>query len=152
MLAGEIGEACNRDVIVMARRESVVEAAQLMRKHHVGSIVVADKPDGERIPLGVLTDRDIAIEIVAREGEPRNTSVGEAMSRELVTLKETDGLLDGLARMRERGIRRAPVVNEHGGLVGIITLDDILELVAEQLYDIVNLMNRGQRREHRNRS
>jgi CBS domain-containing protein len=146
-----IGEACNRDVIVMTRRESVAQAARLMRQHHVGSIVVADKPDGERVPLGVLTDRDIAVEIVARDVDPQAVTVGDAMSLELLALNETDGLFDGLRRMREKGIRRAPVVNEHGGLVGIITLDDILELVAEQLFDIVSLVNRGQRRERRAR-
>jgi len=142
-----IGEICNRDVIVMTRQESIVDAARLMREQHVGSIVVADKPDGERVPLGMLTDRDVAIEIVARGVEPNSVTVGDAMSQELLAVAESDGLLDGLRRMRERGIRRAPVVNEHGGLVGIITLDDILEIVAEQLFDIVNLMNRGQRRE-----
>lgn len=142
-----IGEICNRDVIVMTPKESVVDAARLMRENHVGSIVVADKPDGERVPLGMLTDRDVAIEIVAQEVEPNSVTVGDAMSQELLALTESDGLLDGLRRMRERGIRRAPVVNEHGGLVGIITLDDVLEIVAEQLFDIVNLMNRGQRRE-----
>ncbi|UCG72295.1 MAG: CBS domain-containing protein [Chromatiales bacterium] len=142
-----IGEICNRDVIVMTPKESVVDAARLMREHHVGSIIVADKPDGEREPLGMLTDRDVAIEIVARDVAPDAVTVGDAMSQDLLVLTESEGLLDGLRRMRERGIRRAPVVNQHGGLVGIITLDDILEIVAEQLFDVVNLMNRGQRRE-----
>ena len=146
-----IGEACNREVIVMDRHESVLDAARLMREQHVGSIVVAEKPNGERVPRGVLTDRDIALEVVAAEVDPNQVTVGDAMSRELLTLNESDGMLDGLKRMRDHGTRRAPVVNEHGGLVGIITLDDMLELVAEQVLDIVRLVNRGQRRERHER-
>ena len=147
-----IGEACNRDVIVMTRDESVVDAARLMREQHVGSIVVADKPDGERTPAGIVTDRDVTIEIVAQDVDPTSVTVGDVMGEELIALQENEGLLDGLRRMREKGVRRAPVTNARGGLVGIITLDDILELVAEQLFDIVSLMNRGQRRERHTRS
>ena len=142
-----IGEACNREVVVMTPQEAVLDAARLMRDHHVGSIVVADKPDGERCPLGVLTDRDLVVEIVAREVDAQEITVGDALTGDLFILNETDGLLDGLRLMRDKGVRRAPVINEHGGLVGIITLDDILELVAEQVMDIVSLINRGQRRE-----
>lgn len=146
-----IGEACNREVVVMTPEESVLEAARLMRDQHVGSIVVADKPDGERCPLGVLTDRDVVIEIVAREVNPDDVTVRDALTGELTTLNERDGLLDGLRRMRDKGVRRAPVINDHGGLVGIITLDDILELVAEQVMDIASLVNRGQRKERQAR-
>ena len=146
-----IGEACNREVVVMTPEESVLEAARLMRDQHVGSIVVADKPDGERCPLGVLTDRDVVIEIVAREVNPDDVTVRDALTGELTTLNEGDGLLDGLRQMRDKGVRRAPVINDHGGLVGIITLDDILELVAEQVMDIASLVNRGQRKERQAR-
>ncbi len=147
-----IGEICNREVVVVDREESVLNAARLMREHHVGSVVVTHKANGERVPLGVLTDRDIAIELVAMAVDPAAVTVGDAMSYELVTLQERDTLLTGLERMRDRGIRRAPVVNEHGGLVGIIAVDDMIELIAEQLLDVVTLMGRGDRRERRQRS
>ncbi len=147
-----IGEICNREVVVVDRDESVLEAARLMREHHVGSVVVTHKANGERVPLGVLTDRDIAIELVAMEVELSAVSVGDAMSYELLTLQERDTMLNGLERMRDRGTRRAPVVNEHGGLVGIVAVDDMIELIAEQLLDVVTLVNRGARRERRQRS
>ena len=147
-----IGEICNREVVVVDREESVLNAARLIREHHVGSVVVTHKANGERVPLGVLAVRDIAIEIVAMEVDPGAVTIGDAMSYELVTLQERDTLLTGLERMRDCGIRRAPVVNEHGGLVGIVAVDDMLELIAEQLLDVVTLMGRGERRERRQRS
>ena len=146
-----VGEACNRDVVVVEKEDSILEATQLMREHHVGSVIIVEKPDGERVPLGVLTDRDIAIELVATEVDLNSITVGDATTEEVLTLNEHDGIMEAIQRMRNGGFRRAPVVNEHGGLVGVLALDDIIELIAEQLLDVVHLMSRGQRRERRTR-
>jgi len=104
-----------------------------------------------RIPVGMLTDRDIAIAVVAQALDPRTLTAGEVMSGELVTANEQDDMLDTLQRMRRRGVRRVPVLTAAGTLAGIVTLDDLLELVAEQLGDVVKAIATEQSREARAR-
>lgn len=136
-----VGEYCNREVVVTEQTTEVREAAKLMRKHHVGDLVVVERRGPENIPIGVLTDRDLVIEVLAQDIPVDAVTVGDVMSLELVTARESDGLWDTLDRMRTLGIRRMPVVNERSGLVGIITSDDVLELLSEGLNDLAKLVN-----------
>ena len=146
-----VGEYCNREVAIAYQNTEVREAAKLMRKHHVGDLVVVDPVGDENIPVGVITDRDIVIEVIAEDLDLDEVTVGDIMSVDLVTARERDDLWDTLNRMRIQGIRRLPVVNDSGGLEGILTADDVLELFAEGLTDIVNLVQReiGQEAERR---
>lgn len=137
-----VGEICNREVVIVDRDESILDAARLMRKHHVGDVVVVTQKAGQRVPVGILTDRDIVIELLAREVDLDAVSIGDAMSYELLALREGDDRLDAVKRMREKGVRRAPVVNDDGALVGILAVDDLIELMTEQLSDLVALMGR----------
>jgi CBS domain-containing protein len=147
-----IGELCNRNVVIVDRAESVREAARLMREHHVGDVVVVEETAGGKKPVGILTDRDIVIELVAEGVDLDAISVGDAMSNELLILGESDELADTTTIMRARGVRRAPVVDNAGLLVGILTLDDILEVVAGELADLVRLTVREQHHEREVRS
>ena len=140
------GEACNRTVIVVGRATPLGEAAKLMREHHVGSLVVAEDTDG-RAPVGIVTDRDMVVEVLAAGLDYRILTVGEIMGAKLVTASEEDDCLETLQRMRSRGVRRLPVVNAQGGLVGIITIDDLLEIVGEELGEIVQAIGTEQGRE-----
>ena len=144
-----VGEACNREVVIVDKTDSIIEAAGLMRHHHVGTVVVTERPNGERKPIGILTDRDIAIELVAEDVDIGSVSVADVMSDELVMLSPNVGIMEALQLMKDQGVRRAPVINENGGLIGILALDDILQLIAEELLDVVNLQNRAQRKEER---
>jgi CBS domain-containing protein len=146
-----VGEACNREVIFVDREATIVEAAQLMRTHHVGDVVVAEMRDGVRAPVGILTDRDIAVELVAEEVALTAVSVGDAMSLGLLAVREAEELSEAIGQMKVRGVRRAPVVDDRGALVGILAVDDLLELVAEQLADLVKLISVGQTRERQRR-
>ena len=147
-----IGELCNRNVVIVGRAESVLQAARLMREHHVGDVVVvADKAEGKQ-PVGILTDRDIVVELVAEGVDLDAVSVGDAMSNQLLILGESDELAEATARMRTRGVRRAPVVDNVGALVGILTLDDILEILSAELADLVRLTVREQHHERGVRS
>ena len=110
-------------------------------------VVIVDESARGRIPVGMLTDRDIAIAVVAQALDPRTLTAGEVMSGELVTANEQDDMLDTLQRMRRRGVRRVPVLTASGTLAGIVTLDDLLELVAEQLGDVVKAIATEQSRE-----
>jgi CBS domain-containing protein len=145
------GEICNREVVIVSRDTSLVEAARLMREHHVGSLVVVLERDGKRVPVGILTDRDIVVAVVARELDARRLSVADAMSAGVFAVREQDGLTEVLRAMREHGVRRLPVVAASGALAGIVTIDDLLELVAEELGDFVRTVGRERLRETRTR-
>ncbi|MDH5370760.1 MAG: CBS domain-containing protein [Gammaproteobacteria bacterium] len=137
-----VGEYCNRSVVVVEKTEPVREAINLMRKNHVGDVVVVEMQENASIPLGILTDRDIVVEILAEDVDIDSVNVGDVMSYRLVTVNEDTKLLDAIKQMRIKGVRRLPVVNESGELQGILSTDDLLELVVEQLSDIVGLVSK----------
>jgi CBS domain-containing protein len=147
-----VGELCNREVVVVGPDASILEAVKLMREHHVGDIVVVEQRPSEPVPVGILTDRDIVIEVLAEEVDPQSVSVRDVMSDSLVTAREDEDLLDIVGRMRLHGVRRVPVVNQQGGLEGIVTVDDILELLAEQMNGLAALVKVEQQRERERRA
>jgi CBS domain-containing protein len=142
-----IGEICSREVMFVHRGESARDAARLMREHHVGALVVVDERDGLRVPAGVITDRDIVVAIVAKGVDPDGLRVDELMSGDLTIAQETDGISQCIARMRARGVRRMPVVDARGALVGIVAADDLLDLLAEELSGLARTIVNEQRRE-----
>lgn len=147
-----IGEICNREVVFARRGDSIRDAARLMREHHVGDLVVVEERDGQRIPIGILTDRDIVVELVAKGVDLAKVTVGDAMSTELVTIRESDGVYDTIQLMRIKGVRRLPVVNDRGGLAGIVSLDDLLELLADEVSALARLTSKQQARERSERA
>lgn len=142
-----VGEICNREVVVAEQTLSVVDAAQLMRSHHVGDLVVVEAGDGGKRPVGIVTDRDIVVEVVAAGVNPEALTVADIMSPELATVQEGEGVFEALCHMRARGVRRMPVVDCDGGLVGIITLDDLLGLLAEEMVELAKLVSHERQRE-----
>ena len=142
-----VGEVCSREVVFIGRDSSVVEAARLMREHHVGALVVTGFAEGGQRPIGILTDRDIVVEVIAEGLNAENLLVGDVMSFELVTIGEDDGISEAIKVMKGRGVRRIPVLNIIGELVGIFTVDDVIELLAEELSDLSKLVGHEQDRE-----
>lgn len=142
-----IGELSIRQVVVAPPDTSVLEAAKLMRQYHVGDIVVTDEIEGRRAPVGIVTDRDIVIEVLAQGLDATGLSVGDIMTGDLITVSENEGILQTIQLMRDKGARRAPVVNGEGALVGIVSVDDIVELLAEELSQLAKLVSREQKRE-----
>jgi len=147
-----IGDVCNREVVIMRRDESIGDAARLMREKHVGDVVVVEEREGRPVPVGILSDRDIVIEVLAKEVSLEAVSVGDVMNNGLLIGREGDEILSTVKRMRERGVRRVPIVDDVGGLVGILALDDLVELIAEQLTDLVGLLTSELRHERALRS
>lgn len=129
----QLGEICIRDVIRCGRDTTALEAAQLMRSSHVGDVVVVDKPNGEYVPVGIVTDRDLIVAVMAAELDAASVTVDEVMSGTLVTASEANDVHETAELMRSKGIRRVPVVDEQGALVGIVALDDILRVIGEEL-------------------
>ncbi|MDH3762749.1 MAG: CBS domain-containing protein [Gammaproteobacteria bacterium] len=142
-----VSEYCNREVVVLEQDASVTEAARIMREYHVGDVVVVRVHQGKNFPVGILTDRDIALEIVAKSADPQIVCARDAMSYELVTVNEDDDLMHAIEIMRDKGIRRLPVVDLDEALIGILTVDDVLDLLSEVFIDIVHLVDRQRRRE-----
>jgi len=147
-----IGELCNREVVVAERTETAVEAAKLMRRYHVGDLVVVEERGGKRVPLGIVTDRDLVVEVLAEEVAPEQVTVGDVMSAELITVFEHQDAADAMERMRSGGVRRIPVVDDQGVLQGIITADDLVDLFAEQMQELAKLIRRERQREQDSRS
>lgn len=137
-----IGEFCNREVVIADPHTSAAEAAALMRKHHVGNVVVVDRMDGLRKPVGIVTDRDIVVEVVANGLRPETVSVGDIMVDKLAFVREGDGVFDTIESMRRQGVRRVPVVDGQGELVGIVALDDAIRLLAEEINEVAKTIGR----------
>ena len=142
-----IGEICNREVIIVQRDDTVLQAAKLMRQHHVGDLLVVEERGGQRVPVGIVTDRDLVVEIIAPELDSTVITVGDIMVTKLATVKESKGVFEAIQYMRSKGIRRLPVVDDDGGLVGIVTLDDLLVLLADELGALARLVEREQKNE-----
>jgi CBS domain-containing protein len=142
-----VGEYCNREVVIVEKDTEIREAAKLMRHHHVGDLIIVEPRGEDNIPMGIVTDRDLVIEVLAQNLDPDTITVADVMSLEPVTAQEEDDLWDTLNRMRSQGIRRLPVVNARGGLTGILTADDVLELFAEGLMDLFKLVKQEINRE-----
>jgi len=149
MLAGEL---CNRDVVTASRNMSLVEAARLMRDRHVGSLIVTETREGRTVPVGILTDRDIVIEIIAKDTAITDVSIGDIMTFALLKVSEDENIFAVAQRMRARGVRRVPVVSRLGELLGIIAADDILELLSEELALLSRITSREAEQEKTKRS
>lgn len=147
-----IADLCIREVVHTGRDTTIQEAAQIMRHHHVGDLIIAEHVGDDLIPLGIVTDRDIVLSVVAPGLDPKAITAGDLMTENLVSIREGAGLFDCLQKMRVNGVRRLPVVSERGGLVGIVTLDDVLELLAEEMGELSRLISRERGREIRTRS
>ena len=147
-----IGSICKRNVVVVPKGESIVDAAKRMRMLHVGTVIVIEERDGKHIPIGILTDRDIVLSVVSSDAQHLPfLSVNDAMSDDLLTAAEDVELEDALKLMQERGVRRLPVVDHSGVLVGIVTADDVIRFLAEELGQVVKLMSREEQVERQYR-
>ena len=146
-----VGEICNRQVIICQPDSSIRNAAELMRDNHVGDVIVVEHRSNKHLPIGILTDRDIVVEVLADGVDIDAVTVKDVMSSELICVQEDDHVIETIEKMRDRGIRRVPVVNRDGGLEGVLAVDDTIELVAELLSDLVKLFKHEFNREVKTR-
>ena len=147
-----IGDVCKREVVFVNREVTVHAACKLMRHYRVGSLVVVDEADGKCVPVGILTDRDIVVEINAMDLDAKVITAGDIMSSDLVSAPESLGLAETIELMRSRGVRRMPIVNDEMRLVGIVSIDDVLVVLAQELSGIAGVVSREQVRAGRVRS
>jgi len=146
-----IREICNRSVVCGTGDLSAGDAAKLMRQHHIGNLVVVDRLDGERRPLGLVTDRDIVVEVVAAGLDPASVKLADMLVGRLVTAEESTSYAETIRLMALHGVRRLPVVNSFGFLVGIVSVDDLLPQLASPLAALADLAGRSRRFEMQTR-
>ncbi len=131
----DTGSLCRKDPLTVREFDDLTVAAKRMRDGHVGYLVVVepDPVDGGQRPIGVLTDRDIIVGVVAREVDPHSLRVGDLMTRQPVLVEDSTPMESALEQMRRAGVRRLPVVGRSGKLVGVLSLDEILDTLAGEM-------------------
>ena len=148
----KIGEICQRAVACIDNTADLSAAAQMMRERHVGFLIVYRAGDELRRPIGVLTDRDIVIEVLAKQVAADALTVEDVMTRQPVIANEGEELADVLQGMRMAGIRRVPVVDARGALLGVLAIDDVFEVMTNFMCDIIGSVKNEQRLERRTRA
>lgn len=143
-----IGEICTRSVVVCGRETSALAIAQRMREHHVGDVIVVDERDGKMTPVGVVTDRDLVVEVLAMGVNPALLRAGDLIAGEVVvTAIDSENVYDAVWHMRGKGIRRLPVIDARGHLIGVLTADDVTRTLAEELSELTRIAPDQVRRE-----
>jgi CBS domain-containing protein len=137
-----LGKICTKPVVTASAQMTVDEAARVMRSRNVGALVVVNAGR----PIGMLTDRDVAVEVVAKGMDPDTARVGDVMHKRPVTIREDLGIFDAAKVFAKTGVRRLPVVTKSGVLVGVITVDDLIMLLGNELGHVAGGLSAGLRR------
>jgi CBS domain-containing protein len=146
-----IGSICQRHLVTVERSATLQDAAVRMREQHVGALVVTEQVDGAMHVAGVLTDRDLAIEALARGGDASQMKVSALRLSPPVGVPEEADVAQGVERMRDAGVRRLLVHNAAGHLVGVLSFDDLLPACVAPLAHLAEVLRRGLERETRER-
>jgi len=142
-----IGDICKRAVITAHPEMDAQEAARLMREHHVGDLIVVERRGGRDVPVGIVTDRDLVLEVLAQRVAPDSVSVRDIMSEDLRTTVDSDDVQSVVRLMSSEGVRRLVVTDEAGALEGVLALDDLVSEFSEQLTLLARLIEREQKAE-----
>lgn len=137
-----VGQYCTRNVVTARPGDGIQEIARTMREQHVGCVVVVqDEGVNGRVPIGILTDRDVVVGLLAQtDRQLQLVRADDIMTRSLVTALESDDLSDTLFRMRSAGVRRVPVLAKNGELLGLLSFDDILAHLQDEVNDLAWLV------------
>jgi CBS domain-containing protein len=135
-----VADVMTRAVTYVTEDTSLAEVARTMRKDHVGDVVVTRGAEPGNRPVGILTDRDIVIQVVAEDVPLSSLTAGDAMSRELVTVEETASVVAAVSQMGQHGIRRLPVTDREGQLIGLLSMDDVLAQLGVLLDNIADVV------------
>jgi len=143
----KIRNFCSKDVAVVEPGATLREASLLMRNRHVGALVVAERKDGLLRPVGIVTDRDIVVAVIAPGARVEAIRAADVMPGKLFVARDSDTVFEALQAMSHHGVRRLPVVAGDGSLFGIVTADDLLRVMATELASLARALTRGAERE-----
>ncbi len=147
-----VGSICTRRIITVEVSVDIAAAAEVMRENKIGYLIVTNKANGNRTPVGVITDRDIVVKILAKDVNPHALTAGDVMTREPLVAREDDGISETLHRMRVLGVRRVPVVNARGQIAGVLSIDDAIDHLVSQLADVAGAARNQPRVKKRSRA
>lgn len=133
-----VGKICSRSVDWAGPDESVQVVAGRMHSRKVGTLVILD---AAQHPIGLVTDRDLTVRVLAEGRDAGTTPVRDVMTASIKTVREDCPIESALEVMRRGPFRRIPVVNEQNQLIGILSVDDILDLLSEEFRSIGRLLN-----------
>ena len=142
-----VDKICNHNVVTCEAEAGIVETAVRMREEHVGDVIVTEYRNGRQTPIGIVTDRDLVVEVIAQQVDARELTIGDIMSRDLTIVRRDNGIDHALTAMLQAGVRRVPVVDQHDALVGVLSIDDVLEHLARQISHLADTLRREQSRE-----
>lgn len=145
-----VGDICNHHAVIIGTSDSVHTVAELMRDQHVNYVVVVESNGGNNIPVGSLTERDIVVKLAANNVDLDSVTAAEVMEAPLILAEARDSVMATLKRMRYKGIRHIPVTDANKALIGILSIDNILEMLTEQLNDIGYIITQEQLSVHDN--
>jgi CBS domain-containing protein len=145
----ESNKLISKKVITVKKDASVHEAAKLMRKHHIGDVVVLDSRSSA--PIGILTDRDIVLATIALNIPYEGLNVGDIMTEKLVTVSQNTGIHEVIRLMKLHGVKRIPVVGAKKNLLGIISRDNVMRYLGDEFSSIGNSYHRQRTKEKERR-
>ncbi len=131
-----ITECCHENVVTAAPTAAILDIIELMKDRNIGSVVITEK----KKPVGIITDRDILLRVIAQGKDLGNIKVKEVMTKKPMVLSEEIGLFDALKKMEGKKFRRFPVVDAKGELKGILTIDDLISHLISELSIITGII------------
>lgn len=150
-MSATLGSLATPVVVAATPDTTATRAAQMMRQHHVGSLVVVDPQSDSGCPVGLVTDRDLVLTVMAAELDATLFTVGDVMTTELVTAPASADLLDAVGLMRRHCVRRLIVLDEAGRVVGMATMEDLLDAVSREVGELAKALRGARDRERRGR-
>jgi CBS domain-containing protein len=123
-----VHECCNTDVVSASPDAKVMEVVRMMDEKNVGCVIIVER----QAPVGIITDRDIVLRVLKEERDPKTLAVREVMTKNLTVIEGNKGLFEAMRNFEGKNFRRMPVVDERGRLTGIITTDDMMQLLARE--------------------
>jgi CBS domain-containing protein len=142
-----ITDICTREVVMIDQAATLQQAATLMREQHVGALLVTGDSGGAPQVVGVVTDRDLVIEAVARGSDPRQTQIGRLAEAKLAVVPASATVDEAISAMKERGVRRLVVSGDNGQLFGLVSLDDLLAALSHEMAELARAARSGIERE-----
>ena len=138
------GELCIRDTVVISPQETTQIAAKRMLDYNVGCLIVVEHDGQGNKPVGIVTDRDLTLKVIAGDARPSSLTVGTVMNNALLAAVEIERVYDVLQKMNHKGVRRVPVIDDRGYLQGLLTADDILEFLNQEMAEIIGVIRKEQ--------
>lgn len=136
-----------KEILTLKPEASVLDAVQMMRDRHIGDVIIAEERNGEKIPLGIVTDRDLTLDVLAQCADPAKLQISAVMNKNLVTCPFHAGVFEMIKTMKMNGITRLPLVSDTGALKGIVNAKNLIQLLLAGLYDLSHISEKQQSKE-----